>query len=66
MILYKKLLTVNDDFALYEITEEVFLDEAGIYETSYNYEEIIDVERIQNCKVRVKYTYLKSLTNIDT
>lgn len=65
MITYKKLLNTNNNFALYEIVEEVFLDEAGIFETSYNYEKIIHVEEISRCKVRVKYTYLKSLTNIE-
>ena len=57
--MYKNLLRTSDSFALYEITEEVPLDEAGIFETSYPYEEIIDIERLWGHKVRVKYTYLE-------
>ena len=61
--MYKILLKTTNNFYLYEITEEVPLDEAGIFETSYNYEEIIDVEKLWGHKVRVKYTYLEPLTH---
>ena len=54
----KTLLKEEDGFALYEIIEEVPLDEAGIYETSYDYKEIIQVDRLWGRKVRVKYTAL--------
>ena len=62
--MYKNLLKTNDSFALYEIIEEVPLDEAGIYETTYPYEEIIYVERLRGYKVRVTYTYLEPMLHI--
>ena len=59
--MHKNLLRTSNSFALYEITEEVPLDEAGIYETSYPYKEIIYVERLRGYKVRVTYTYLEPM-----
>ena len=52
----KILLKESKESALYEITEEVPLDEADIFETSFEYNEIIDIEELWGHKVRVKYT----------
>ena len=63
--MHKNLLRTSNSFALYEITEEVPLDEAGIYETSYPYEEIIYVERLRGYKVRVTYTCLEPMPHTE-
>ena len=57
--MYRKLLKVDDSFALYEVTEELYLDEAGIFETSYDYNKIIEVRELFGNKVLVKYTTLQ-------
>ena len=53
----KQLLDVNENFALYQITEILIVDEGGCYETSYPYDEMINVEELFGHKVRVTYHY---------
>ena len=53
----KCLIDVNENFALYQITETLVVDEGGCYETSYPYDEMISVEELFNHKFRVTYHY---------
>lgn len=55
--MYKQLLDVNENFALYQITETLVVDEGGCYETSYPYDEMISVEELFGHRVRVTYHY---------
>lgn len=57
--MFRKLLKVDDNFALFEITEEVPMDEAGWFETTYNYEKMISVRELSGNKARVQYTSLQ-------
>lgn len=53
----KYLLYDNEDFAMWRITETLVVDEGGCYETSYPYDEMINVEELFGHKVRVTYHY---------
>lgn len=55
--MHKYLLDFNENFALWRITETLIVDEAGCYETSYPYDEMIYVEELFGHKVRVTYYY---------
>lgn len=55
--MHKYLLDVNENFALWRITETLVVDEGGYYETSYPYDEMINVEELFGHKVRVTYYY---------
>ena len=59
--MYKNLLGVGDTCALYEIIEDIPLDEAGMFTTSYDIEDIISVDRLGRYKVRVRYTHLQPI-----
>lgn len=59
--MHRRLLKVDDSFALYEVTEELYLDEAGCFETSYDYNKMIEVREMFGNKVRVKYTTLQPI-----
>lgn len=57
--MYKNLLSIGDTCALYEIIEDIPLDEAGMFTTSYDIEDIISVDRLGRDEVRVRYTHLQ-------
>ena len=57
--MYKNLLSIDDTYALYEIIEDIPLDEAGIFTTSYDIEDVISVDRMGRYGVRVRYTHLQ-------
>lgn len=57
----KRLLDVNGNFALWRVTETLVVDEGGCYETSYPYDEMINVEELFGYKVRVTYYYKQSV-----
>ena len=55
--MYKNLLSIDDTHALYEIIEDIPLDEAGMFTTSYDIEDVISVDRLDRYEVRVRYTH---------
>ena len=59
--MYKNLLSIEDTYALYEIIEDIPLDEAGMFTTSYDIEDIISVDRLSRHEVRVRYTHLQPI-----
>ena len=59
--MYKNLLGVGDKCALYEIIEDISLDEGGMFTTSYDIEDIISVDRLGRYEVRVRYTHLQPI-----
>ena len=59
--MYKNLLSVGDKFVLYEIIEDIPLDEGGMFTTSYDIEDIISTDRIGRHEVRVRYTHLQPI-----
>lgn len=59
--MYKNLLDVDDRCVLYEIIEDIPLDEGGMFTTSYDIEDIISVDRLGRYKVRVRYTHLQPI-----
>lgn len=55
--MHKYMLYENENFALWKVTEILVVDEGDCYETSYPYDEILNVEELFGNKVRVTYYY---------